>query len=600
MTTNKFIISLASFAVILSGCDYLNTTPDDTMTGEHYWNNADAIALQQYCNTYYPKLIKGHGDPNGWDTGDMFKSEYQSDNILPSGQNAVNHGANIITTEDPKWDWKVIRGCNTFINNYKKSPAAEAVKNNCVGQMYFFKAWDYFNKVCRYGDVPWLDNGSEKNAEDLYGKRDSRVVVMDKVMTTIQNAIDFLPTKTDPYMVSKDAAIALKARMALYEGTWRKYRNMDGYEEYLQIAYDAASELMKPNYGYSLYTTGDPETSYFNLFNQIDYRGNSEVILAKEYVSGINMGNDVSYNIPNASHSMSRDCFEEYLCSKTGLPISMCGCHNYKDGMVKEMLNRDLRLVQTIAVPDTTSGHSYYLYRRQNGKLEGGVPNILGALDAQTDPSKADYRVFFANSSAGYSICKYYNEEDWQKQQQHTGDTDCPVFRFAEILLIKAEAAAELGIIDQTILDATVNKLRERVGFTHKLTMSPVHDENLITKYPNVNGSNADLIREIRRERRVELFCEGLRWDDICRWHVGNEVFNLLPRRGAYMDPKLYTEKEIKDIKDKIGLDENNFILPYDKRGTLTPNFTEKNYLFNIPLNEITLNPNLTQNPGWE
>ena len=170
--------------------------------------------------------------------------------------------------------------------------------------------------------------------------------------------------------------------------------------------------------------------------------------------------------------------------------------------------------------------------------------------------------------------------------------------RFAEVLLIRAEAGAELGVLDQTELDRTVNKLRERVGFGHKLTMNPKHDPNLEEKYPNVSS---DLIREIRRERRVELFCEGYRWDDICRWHVGPEVFNDRERRGAYMDPALYTADEIQRVREKIGLDNDGFILPYAVRGKLVSMFTEKNYLFNIPLNEIALNPNLAPNNyGWE
>ena len=191
-------------------------------------------------------------------------------------------------------------------------------------------------------------------------------------------------------------------------------------------------------------------------------------------------------------------------------------CHDYKDGFLKESADRDPRLSQTICIPDKGSKHHYFLYRQTGDDLKGGAPNILGILDSD------DKRPFYGNSSSGYAIAKFYSEADFLNPTLHTGDIDAPVMRFAEVLLIRAEAGAELGVLDQTELDRTVNKLRERVGFGHKLTMNPKHDPNLEEKYPNVSS---DLIREIRRERRVELFCEGYRWDDICRWHVGPEVF---------------------------------------------------------------------------
>jgi hypothetical protein len=122
----------------------------------------------------------------------------------------------------------------------------------------------------------------------------------------------------------------------------------------------------------------------------------------------------------------------------------------------------------------------------------------------------------------------------------------------------------------------------------------------LVAKYPEIKGPNKNLIREIRRERRVELFAEGYRWDDVCRWNAGEVLYNR-ERRGARMDSNLYTANEIKLIKEKVGLDKDGFITPYAIRGTLKMNFTNKHYLFNIPLDEISLNPNLLpQNPGWE
>lgn len=587
----KFIYAITAICALAAGCDYLDTVPGDAITGDTFWSTADAIALKQYCNTYYPKLIIGHGDPNGWNCGEMIIGEYQSDNVLSAGQNALTYGQNTVNNSDSRWSWSVVRGCNAFINNYEKSPAPALEKQKYAGEIYFFKAWDYFNKVRTFGDVPWYDKELGKNDPDLYKGRDSRIFVMNKIVETIDKAIELLPKKTSVSRVSKDAALCLKARICLYEGTWRRYRGVEGDEDFLRLAYETAGILMDPGYGYSLYTEGGPDQCYFNLFIQPDYKNNPEIILSREYDPDINMGNDVSKQ--HGSHGMSRDCFEEYLCAKTGLPVSLCGCHNPDMGMVAEMKNRDGRLCQTVCIPEAGNPHSNQLFRTINGKIQGGAPNIQGMLTA------TDSRPFYAVSSTGYAISKFFSMTDFSKQALHTGTIDAPVMRYAEVLLIRAEAGAEMGLDPE--LDKTVNALRERVGFPFKLEANPVEDPDLVSKYPVIKGPDANLIREIRRERRIELFCENQRWDDIVRWKVGNEVFNLRERRGAPLDARLYSASEIETIKSKVGVDENGFILPYKESGRLERNFTDKNYLFNVPLDQISLNPNLLpQNPGWD
>lgn len=585
-----YIISFScSLCLLLSGCNYLDTEPGDAISSDHFWETANAAALEQYCNLYYPKLVKGHGDPLAWNLGPMIQSECQSDNLLSSGANAITFGQNEKQTSNSDWNWSTVRGCNDFLKNYQRSPASEIDKNKYAGEILFFKAFDYFDKICLFGDVPWYDSVLGKNDPELYKGRDSREVVMASILKTINQAIELLPKKTKVYRVSRDAALLLKARICLYEGTWRRYRDVKGDIDYLKEAYDAAGQLME--YGYSLYTISGAQDSYFDLFIQDNYNDNSEVILSREYDPVINMGHNLSNSLPNSELGMSRDCFEEYLCFKTGKPISICGCHNPNMGFNAEMKNRDGRLFQTVCIPEQGSKYARYLYREDGGGVKGGVPNIFSVL-----PS-SDTRTFYAASCTGYTICKFYKASE-HMMGNHKGGIDAPVMRYAEALLIRAEAGAELG--EDPELDKTINLLRARVGFPFKLVENPVEDPDLVAKYPVIKGVNKNLIREIRRERRIELFAEGYRWGDICRWNVGTIVFNW-ERRGAKMDPTLYTATEIATVKDLIGFDKDGFITPYTKRATFKPNFTEKNYLYNIPLNEISLNPKLLpQNPGWE
>ena len=255
----QYIISFICFScLLLSGCNYLDTEPGDAISGDYFWETANAAALEQYCNLYYPKLIKGHGDPLSWNVGAMIMADYQSDNILVSGGSSITYGQNTKLTSNSDWNWSTVRGCNSFLQNYQRSPASEMDKKKYAGEILFFKAFDYYNKVRLFGDVPWYDTALDKDDPDLYKGRDSRIVVMASILKTINQAIEFLPRKTKVYRVSRDAALLLKARICLYEGTWRRYRDMEGDVEYLKEAYNAAGELM--DYGYSLYNSQGEDT----------------------------------------------------------------------------------------------------------------------------------------------------------------------------------------------------------------------------------------------------------------------------------------------------------------------------------------------------
>ena len=569
----QYIISFICFScLLLSGCNYLDTEPGDAISGDYFWETANAAALEQYCNLYYPKLIKGHGDPLSWNVGAMIMADYQSDNILVSGGSSITYGQNTKLTSNSDWNWSTVRGCNSFLQNYQRSPASEMDKKKYAGEILFFKAFDYYNKVRLFGDVPWYDTALDKDDPDLYKGRDSRIVVMASILKTINQAIEFLPRKTKVYRVSRDAALLLKARICLYEGTWRRYRDMEGDVEYLKEAYNAAGELM--DYGYSLYKASATGENYFDLFIQDNYNTNTEVILSKEYDPKVDKGNNVTRQLRLGEMAqmmgMSKDCADDYL-TITGQPYDQTGVTSVKD----ELENRDPRLLQTIATP-YVGPYTYY--------LEGKRSSISSFLEGGT------------HSSTGYAIAKFYNEKEFS-DTHGVGTLDAIIFRYAEVLLIRAEAGAELGKDPE--LDLTVNALRKRVGFNVKLTSSPATDPKLVAKHPIIKGTNADLIREIRRERRVELFGEGLRYADLMRWGCGERL--VAPKAGMMLYTDVYTPEEIAVLKTEVGTYADGSLDVYGKRVT-TPAIFEspKHYLFSLPLNEMALNPKLKpNNPGW-
>ncbi|MCD8313992.1 MAG: RagB/SusD family nutrient uptake outer membrane protein [Bacteroidales bacterium] len=582
----SIIILCGAIFLIAQGCNVLDRNPLDSISTDEYFSTANADALESYCNSLYPSLISGHGSPNNYTYG-MMETDFQSDDLLPWTYNEVAFSQHTISTSDSNWDWTNIRTCNLFLENYDKSPESDEVKHRYAGEILFFRCLDNFNKVRRFGDIPWYDHSVNPGDEDLYRARDSRTVVMANVLDDINQAIEWLPTKstTGVYRISKDAALALKARMCLFEGTYRRYHGIEDPETFLQAAYDAAGELMDPSYGYSLYTGTSPQTAYQELFIQADYNNNSEVIMSKEYDPSVGYGSNLTrmIGLGESPIGFSRDAIEDYLCI-TGKPISQCGCegHTTHTTLVAELNNRDPRLLQTTATPEDGM-YTYY--------LDGQRPDI-GMLTGVG-----------ARVATGYAVAKWFDEANYSTDH-NTGTQDAPIFRYGEILLVRAEAGAELGKDPE--LDKTVNALRARVGFTVQLTETPDEDPKLVEEYPTILGNgNANLIREIRRERRVEMIAEGQRYYDLMRWACGLRLNE--PKLGIILDRgdavTEYSDEDYATIMaGNVDIDSaTGAINIYSSRMTNpTANFIEpKNYLFSVPTDEISLNPNLTQNPGW-
>lgn len=397
----KTILYATLLALSFQSCDYLDREPLDSVTKDQFFTTATGTALQQYCNNFYPKLIKGHGDPLSYSFG-MLEKEFESDNIFTWEYNVKSFGLHVAPTEakDTEWQWENIRACNDFLMNYQSSPATQAEKNQYAGEIYFFKCLDYFNKLSVYGDVPWYTTVLNPGDEEMYKGRDSRILVADSLLLNIEKAINLLSPKSKVGVsrVSKDAAIALKARMCLFEGTWRRYHDIEGDVKFLQEAYDAAGELMKEEYGYSIFKGSSPKTAYHELFTQENYNNNPEVILAKEYDPSLGKGNNVTRQIGVGETPIgaSRDAVEDYLCATTGKPISLCGCagHTTHTGIIAELENRDPRLLQTIATPKDGE-YTYYLH--------GKASNIANIVATGADGS----------SSTGYAIAKFYKTSEF-------------------------------------------------------------------------------------------------------------------------------------------------------------------------------------------
>ena len=590
----KNILLAFTLMAALSSCnDWLDKTPLSDITEENYFRTE--TDLQLFSNNFYNTIL----DKSPYDQqSDVYVQQELSDELL-GGSNRI------VPASGGGWTWTALRNVNTLLGNIDKCEDEEAaVKYSALAR--FFRAYFYFDKVKRFGDVPWYDKELFSSDEELYKARDSRELVMTNMLADIDYAIENLPAKEEetssPFRVNRWAALALKARFCLYEGTYRKYHNvsLDGhdYAYYLEQAEQAAEEQINGR-KYHLYSTGNPEEDYLMLFAAEDANPD-EYILAIKFDYGMSLYHNATAHtlVPTQGRpGLPRKLINAYLM-KDGTPFTdRAGWE--KMPFTEEVKDRDPRLAQTVRTPG---------YHR------------IG----QTEILAPDLSV----SVTGYQPVKFVQDPTASGGQVDRNDRstcDLPVFRYAEVLLNYAEAKAELGTLTQADLDKTVNVIRDRVAMPHlDMAAANANPDSYLSSaeygYTNVTGSNQGVILEIRRERAIELTQEGFRFDDLVRWKAGSCVNQSItgmyfPGAGEYdlsgdgvTDVVLYTGDTKPDKKDaqvyKIGSDivltegESGYV-DYHHNISRTAFNEERDYLYPIPINERSLNPNLTQNPGW-
>lgn len=576
-TKNYLIFVLMSVIVFMTACnDVLKTDPLTEVTPKNFFNTASDLKL--FTNSFYP-MFPGES---------IYEGDSRSDNIIENSLADRVRGTRVVPTDagEAGWTWDNLRKINYFLAHYETSRDEQA-KKHYSGVARFFRAYFYFNKVQRFGDVPWYSTPIDPtNKEALQKPRDPRGLVIDSVLADLNYAIANMKAAPKVYRVTKWTALALKSRVGLYAGTWRKYHDLGGYEKYLTAAWQAAEKLMESGM-YAIYSTGAIQEDYKHLFAANDAIA-EEIILARQY--GQQIDHKANYYTITASYGMPgmpKDLVNSYLMKDGSRYTKQPGY--LKNMFVEEVKNRDPRLCQTIRCPGYT----------RIGTSETLPPN-LGA------------------TTTGYQIIKYVTEPEYDSFDSNVNDL--PLFRYAEVLLNYAEAKAELGIITQADLDRSINLLRNRVGMPHlNLAWANAHpDPFLQAQYLNVdNGPNQGVILEIRRERRIELFMEGFRWGDLMRWAEGQKLEQ--PFRGLYfpgagkydleddgdIDVVIHAEpinnKEIDAVYLELGVD-----IVLDNQGLIVPHpgsnrvfEAPKDYLYPLPRTELLLNPNLEQNPGW-
>ena len=505
----KYFIPVVLCLMGLASCnDDLNLKPKDKVDIENYFNTA--TDLQMFTNYFYQQVIGTGGTFEGQDD---CKVNQTLSAVMRAGTNRT------VPESGGGWSWNILRRMNTFLEYADRCPDKEAVKQY-TAVTKFMRCYFYFKKVKRFGDVPWIDRQMESDDPGLYAPRDSRELIMQKMIEDIDYAIDNLPVKekeaSAPYRVTKGAALALKSSFCLFEGTFRKYHNisLDGHDwkYYLDQCVDASEKLMSGQYGsYKIYNTGKPTEDYLNLFAAQD-ANKDEYILAVKYDQGMQILHNANAHSLVTTQGMpgyTRKFVCSYLMKDGSRFTDIPGWQTMQ--FVEEMKDRDPRLAQSI---------------RGLGYHRVGETAVL-APDLQC-------------STTGYHAIKFVGQSKMGSilmDKNNMSSNDLPEFRYAEVLLNLAEAKAELGTLQQADLDKTIGELRKRVGMG-SLNMAAANatpDPYLTsseTGYFNVSGENLGVILEIRRERAIEMVQEGLRWDDLMRWKCGKMIDQSL--QGMY------------------------------------------------------------------
>lgn len=551
-------LCLTCLAVLTwSGCKKdLNLVSKDTITDATFWKTSADFKLA--ANNLYNGL-------------DRFGEEDTESDIAFNNPNSVSNGNLQPAENSDTWTngYIYIRSANNIIE--KGAGLTDVDIKKYVAEAKFFRAWYYWKLLRIYGGVPLITKMLSSDDPELFAPRATRSQTADLILKDLDEAKEGLPLQSevsapDIGRITKGAALALAARVALFEGTWQKSRAGADATKYLDAAVTASLAVIN-SAAYSLYT-GSAAQSYRYLFLEAGDDA-KETILDRRYARNI-IGHDAPYMYDQDGYNPTRKMVDLYL-DKNGLPITSPGTvfKGYAT-FSSEFVDRDPRMTQTMIIP---------------GTLTNRVFNpVTKVANWPNSPQR--------NFNTGYILYKYMSEDPVANNSGREGDNslfdyDKHIIRYAEVLLIYAEAVFEKnGAITDNDLELSINRLRDRVAMPH-----------LSNAFVGLN--NLDMRTEIRRERTVELALEGFRYDDIRRWKTAETE---LPQdikgikisgtdwatRAPYNDPS-YAGK----------VDANGFLIAERSR-KFNPG---RDYLQPLPTKEIAFYQAsghiLEQNPGW-
>lgn len=545
-THRKIGLAILS-ALILAGCARkLDLIPETQVADGNFWKSTNDLVLA--CNELYISLPVISNNVNAIWTDDGY-------GVSP---NSISDGSRTVPVTDNAFSlpYALIRKCNNILEKSVNVTGDAAVIRRYKAEAYFFRAFAYSELVKRYGDVPLILRTFDVNDTLTVAHRSPRERVLDSLYRDLDSAVAGLPAAAalaaaEYGRITRNAALAMKSRVGLFEGTRNKYHSLGDAQKHLTIALNATETLMTTG-GHNLYTyAAQPDSSYFYLFQYAgNGRTNPENILVRLY--GQNATNSISEHNYTRQYldvgvvTPTRAMMDAYLY-KDGLPLGKSAYETEQTTTLSEFTDRDPRIGMTVF-----------------NKLVKGF-------------ALTPYQPTFASTSTGYKVRKFATVEDWTSQQSFNHHI---IIRYGEILLNYAELKYELngGTISDADLNLSINKLRTRAGM-------PALTNAFVTS----NGLS--MLEELRRERRVELAYEGeFRYWDLIRWKTAE-----IEMPKAIKGSKKFPAEQVNIITAPT--DADGFVIVQDaSKRAFDP---AKHYWWPFPSNDLGLNPNMDQNPNW-
>jgi len=535
---SRYYFIVALFAV--AGCQKLNQAPTDRYTDFNYWTTpANANAL---LNTAYSQMFRSDY---------FFYNEGLSDNAYV-GRGDQNNTFTISSGSynaslgrfDDEWTthYQCIKSCNVLLDNVEKIPGYPAdQKAQLIAQTRFIRAFVYWQLMTWFGDVPLFSHDISL-AESQSIARTPRAQVLQFVLNELDTVKAVLPKSwdaADQGRITSGAAEALKARVELYEGNWQD-----------------VAKICDTLINTSTYGSWSLVPNYSQIFSPANEH-NSEVILDQEYVPNIRTYAwtfdfiPISAGARDNALAPTQDLVNDYLMLN-GDSINQAGS-GYD--ITNPYANRDPRMTATLV-------YDQDVWANANGSTQ----TIY--IKPGSDPNRSALNEYVSNggftSPTGYYWRKYF---DSTAAPGEVSGLDLILIRYADVLLMYAEAMNELGQMNASVWGQTIGALRARAGFT---------DPNALSF--NAAWSQGDLRTIIRRERRCELAFEGLRIFDIRRWKTASTLLNGWVHGAQYGDPSV----------------DNGFVRVASRIFDPT-----RDYLWPIPTYELEQNSHLTQNPNY-
>jgi hypothetical protein len=545
--------SIMSATILFAACTKLDRLPETQLTDDVFWNTE--TDLINATNRLYQQL-------------DAFWIDNRADDVTNTAVDQVSSGNRVIPNTSGDWNdrYDEIFTANNILEKAGRAQVTEAVRNRYRGEAMFFRAYAYTNLMMKYGDVALVLKTLTVNSPELLMGRSPRQDVITAIYKDLDSAASYLPKRSalaaPQYgRVTRSTALALKARIGLYEGTRAKFHAdpASNSQTHLNIAIAAATAVMGeghtlyPNYRDLFTITGEGIGNTENIFVKIFGASNANAFLA----------HNNSRDLENGRMAPTRNLVRQYLYSD-GLPAWNT------DGTTPSAKRSAL----FVAEANETSYNTILTNRdprADSSFFKAGDQAYQGPWVPKTSLGS---RTAFAPKK-GFSVI--------DQQINNAGTTDRILIRYAEVLLILAEAKYELnGTITDADLNSTINLLRARVGFTPKLTNA----------FVTANG--LDMREEIRRERTVELALEGFRYDDLVRWKTAETV---LPKE--LLGAKFIATEWVGTNQTSLNLNADKILIT--ETATNRHFLANRDYLYPVPLNEIALSGgNVKQNPNWQ